>query len=101
MNARDAEMRKRIEDLVESVRDDHTRSHQLFQYVWSMMCVRRGLMRVLREITTIDGRVQLLLEEVKTGQRRLVSRPDDLDLEIEGLAVQALARILATQSRAG
>ena len=101
MNARDAEMRKRIEDLVESVRDDQTRSHQLFQYVWSMMCVRRGLMRVLREVTTIDGRVQLLLEEVKTGQRRLVSRPEELDLEIEGLAVQALARMLATQSRVG
>ncbi len=101
MNAHDAEMRRRIETLVESVRDDRTRSHQLFQYVWTMICVRRGLMRVVREVTSSDGTVQLLVEEAKTGQRRLVSRPDELDAEIEGLAVQALARLLSGAPRGG
>lgn len=93
MNGDETAIRHRIASLVESVKDDRTRSNQLFQYVWSMMCVRRGLMRVVREVRT-GGGLQLVLEEVKTGQRRLISRPDELDAEIEGLAVQALARIL-------
>jgi len=85
---------------VESIKDDRVRSHQLFQYVWSMICVRRGLMRVVREERT-EGSLLVLLEEVKTGHRRLVSRPAELDGEMEGLAVQALARILADKKRTG
>lgn len=93
LNQHEWEMRQRIETLVESVRDDQARSRQLFHYVWTMICVRRGLMRVVREVRTRDG-VQLVLEEVKTGQHRLVSRPVELDHEVEGLAVQALTKIL-------
>jgi hypothetical protein len=84
---------------VESVKDDRVRSHELFNYVWTMICVRRGLMRVVRELHTRDG-AQLVVEEVKTGQHRLVIRPPELDSEVEGLAVQALARILAADRRA-
>ena len=80
--------------LVESVKGDRVRSNQLFQYVWTMMCVRRGLMRVVREVDTSDSK-QFLLEEVRTGQHRVIARPRELDGEVEGLAVQALARILA------
>ena len=93
LNRRELEMRQRIETLVESVKDDQTRSKQLFHYVWTMICVHRGLMRVVREVRTRGG-IQLVLEEVKTGQHRLVSRPVELDHEVEGLAVQALTKIL-------
>lgn len=86
-------MRSRIQLLMESVKDDPVRSSELFQYVWTMICVRRGLMRIVREIRSRDG-AQLVLEEVKTGHHRLIARPAELDSEIEGLAVQALARIL-------
>jgi hypothetical protein len=87
------EVRQRINTLVEAVQDDHLRSQQLFNYVWTMICVRRGLMRVVREVRSHDG-TQVVLEEVRTGRNRLVSRPRELDGEIEGLAVQALAKIL-------
>jgi hypothetical protein len=93
LNGSEVEVRRRIASLVESVKDDRARSHELFHYVWSMICVRRGLMRVVREVSTEGGR-QLVLEEVRSGQHRIVSRPADLDAEIEGLAVQALSRIL-------
>jgi hypothetical protein len=93
MNASDREVRSRIQLLVESVKDDPVRSSELFQYVWTMICVRRGLMRVVREIRTRDGS-QIVLEEVKTGHHRLIARPPELDTEVEGLAVQALTRIL-------
>lgn len=93
-------MRSRIEALVESVRDDRGRSQQLFQYVWTMMCVRRGLMRVVEEVHT-GGASQVVLEEVQTGRRRLVSRPEELDTEMEALAVQALSSILSESKRAG
>jgi hypothetical protein len=58
-----------------------------------MICVRRGLLRVVREVNLV-GKVQVVLEEVKTGRQRLVSKPKEMDSEIEGLAVQALTRIL-------
>lgn len=93
LNQHERDVRQRIETLVESVRDDHARSRQLFHYVWTMICVHRGLMRVVREVRTREG-TQLVLEEVKTGQHRLVSRPVELDREVEGLAVQALTKIL-------
>jgi hypothetical protein len=93
LNHHELEMHQRIETLVESVRDDQTRSRQLFHYVWTMICVHRGLMRVVREVRTREG-IQLVLEEVKTGQHRFVARPVELDHEVEGLAVQALTKIL-------
>lgn len=57
------------------------------------MCVKQGLLRVVGEDS--DGG-QLILEEVRTGRCRRVLRPGDLDPDLEGLAVQALARILNT-----
>ncbi|HLJ67902.1 MAG TPA: hypothetical protein VKX16_11135 [Chloroflexota bacterium] len=93
MNQREAEVKRRIASLVESVEDDQDGSKELFHYVWTMICVRRGLLRVVREVNG-NGRTQLVLEEVRTGQHRIVPRPRGLDSEIEGLAVQALARIL-------
>lgn len=100
MNAEDMEVRHRIAALVESVKDDRLKSHQLFQYVWTMICVRRGLMRVVREVGA-NGATHLLLEEVRSGERRLVARPAGLDADIEGLAVQALTRILNQAGRVG
>lgn len=99
MNGREVEIRRRIATLVESVKDDRVRSHQLFDYVWSMICVRRGLMRVVRVVESNDS-IQLVLEEMKSGRQRLVLRPRELDSEVEGLAVQALTRILADMHRA-
>ncbi len=93
VNGHELEVRQRIHDLVESVRDDQVRSQQLFHYVWTMICVRRGLMRVVREVRSQNG-MQVVLEEVKTGQHRLVVRPRELDHEVEGLAIQALSKIL-------
>jgi len=100
MTASDGETRARITQLVESVRSDRDRSNELFHYVWTMICVRRGLMRVVRE-TRAGGRVQLELEEVRSGRTRVVYRPADMDPEIEGLAVDALARILGQDRIAG
>lgn len=93
LNQHEREVRQRIETLVESVKDDQARSQQLFHYVWTMICVHRGLMRVVREVRSREG-IQLVLEEVKTGRHRLVSKPVELDHEVEGLAVQALTKIL-------
>ena len=93
MSPSDLEMKRRIATLVESVEDDQVRSRELFHYVWTMICVRRGLLRTVREVH-LNGRTQVVLEEVKTGRQRLVSKPNEMDSEIEGLAVQALTRIL-------
>lgn len=93
MNQPNIETRRRIATLMESIKDDQTRSYELFHYVWTMICVRRGLMRIVREVPSSDG-ARLVLEEVRTGHQRMVSRPSGLDDEVEGLAVQALARIL-------
>jgi hypothetical protein len=95
MSQTEVEIRRRIATLVESVEDDQVRSRELFHYVWTMMCVRRGLLRIVREERN-NGGVLLVLEEVSTGRHRLVPRPRDMDPDIEGLAVQALARILGT-----
>lgn len=95
MTTHEIEIRRRIASLVESVQDDQDRSQELIQYVWTMMCVQRGLLRVIKRDET-GGHVRLLLEEVHTGRQRLVIRPHQLDDEIEGLAVQALASILGS-----
>jgi hypothetical protein len=93
LNAGEIEVRRRIATLVESIQDDRVRSQELFQYVWTMICVRHGLLRIVREVRS-RSRTQLVLEEVRTGQQRLVWRPEELDRDLEGLAVQALAGIL-------
>lgn len=97
MTVQDVDTRLRIDKLVEAVRHDRTKSRELFQYVWTMMCVRNGLLRVVQESSAGD----LLLEEVRTGSLRAVSRPVDLDGDIEALAVQALARLLKEGRRPG
>ena len=94
MNGNEREVQRRIATLVESVEGDRVRSSQLFEYVWSMMCVHRGLMRVLYEVRGRES-TQLVLEEVRTGRSRRIVRPAELDSEVEGLAVQALSRILS------
>lgn len=96
----DGERQARISEFVESVRNDRDRSNELFHYVWTMICVRRGLMRVARE-TRVSGRVQLVLEEVRTGRTRVVYRPPELDPDIEDLAIDALARMLGQDQLAG
>lgn len=95
VNYTDSEIRYRIANLVESVQDDKSRSQELFHYVWTMMCVKQGLMRVVRE-DRCHGTLRIVLEEIKTGRQRIVSRPRDMDDDVEGLAVQALARILGS-----
>lgn len=94
MRSSEIEIRQRIATFVESIQNDQHRSQELFHYIWAMICVRRGLMRVVREINMHDG-TQLVMEEVRTGRHRFVARPRGLDSEVEGLAVQALARILS------
>jgi hypothetical protein len=89
----DRDVHQRIGLLVESLKDDPVRANELFRYAWTMICVQRGLLRVIREIGTRDG-VQLVLEEVSTGNRRVVSRPPGLEPELEPLAIRALARIM-------
>lgn len=99
MNRQEVDIRQRINSLVEAVQADRARSYEFFGYIWTMMCVRRGLMRVVSETTTANE-IQLVVEEVRTGHHRLVARPLELDVEIETLAVQALTRILRSTRRA-
>jgi hypothetical protein len=89
----DSDLLYRIALLVESIKDDRRRTNELFQYVWTLICVRRGLMRVIRVVHGETSR-QLIVEEIQTGRLRIVASPPELDAEVEGLAVQALARIL-------
>jgi hypothetical protein len=89
-------MHERIGLMVEALKGDQSRSSDLFQYLWSMMCVRRGLLRVVREVPSRDG-TQLILEEVATGNHRFVARPPQLEPELETLAVQALSRMLESR----
>lgn len=98
LNEYSSDIKQRITDVVESAKEDGGRSAEFFGYVWTMMCVKRGLMRVIDEIP--DGStMQLLVEEVRTGHHRLVARPRGVDRDIEGLAVQALDRILNSSYR--
>jgi hypothetical protein len=93
----DTELYHRIALLIESVKDDRLRTNQLFRYIWTLICVRRGLMRVVRVVQGAESR-QLVVEELQTGRMRIVACPSGLDAEVEGLAVQALARILSDVS---
>jgi hypothetical protein len=87
------QIQARIGLMVEAMKDDPSMSTELFQYLWSMLCVRRGLLRVVREVASRDG-TQLVLEEISTGNCRFVARPAHLEPELEGLAVQALASMV-------
>ena len=100
MSAAEYDLRGRISHLLQSIEGDKSRSNELFHYLWTMMCVRRGLMRVVREFPVLETR-KIVLEEIKTGRERQVSRPEDLDPEIENLAVEALARIIGEMKLAG
>lgn len=99
MNQEDLDIHRRITALVESLRDDREQSGELFNYVWTMMCVRRELMTVVGEIRS-GSRSKIIVEDGK-GNRRSVIRPLGLDGEVESLAVQALDHILATARKAG
>ena len=52
------------------------------------------LLVTMHHIISDGWSIGLLLEEVRSGQQRIVSRPRGIDADLEGLAVQALARIL-------
>lgn len=84
--------RRKIDGLLQSVQNDRARSNSLFQYLWTVMCVDRGLLRVVEERS--QGDEFLIVEEAGTGRRRRVPRPCQLDAYTEGLAVQALSRLI-------
>jgi hypothetical protein len=84
--------RRKIDGLLQSVQDDRARSNSLFQYLWTVMCIDRGLLRVVEERS--QGGEFLIVEEAGTGRRRRVARPCQLDAYTEGLAVQALSRLI-------
>jgi hypothetical protein len=94
------ELRRRIALLVEEMQGDHHRSHELFNYAWTMLCIEQNLMRVVRETWAHDTKC-LVVEEVRSGRQHLVVRPSGLDAELEPLAVQALSHILSANRRAG
>jgi len=99
LNQEELDIRRRIGALVESLRDDREQSGELFEYVWTMMCVRRGLMTVVGEIRS-GSRTKIIVEDGE-GNRRSVVRPIGMDGDVESLAVQALDHILATTRKAG
>lgn len=84
--------RRRIDRLVESVGRDRDQSNQLFQYVWTMVCVQRGLLRLVDKDPNEDGLLEV--EEVRTGRIRTILRPRDLDAQTERLAVLALSQMI-------
>jgi hypothetical protein len=100
LNSAEHDLRGRISHLLQSIEDDTSRSNEVFHYLWIMTCVRRGLMRVVREFSTLEAR-HVVLEEIRNGRQRLVAKPVGLDPEIETLAVEALARILGEIKLAG
>lgn len=94
MSEADGSLRARIASVVQGAEGDRTRTQDLFQYAWTMVCVQRGLMRVVREMTANDSS-QLVVEEVRSGRLRMVAKPQGLDADVERLAVEAMATILA------
>ena len=86
------QIQARIGLMVEAMKDDPSMSTELFQYLWSMLCVRRGLLRVVREVASRDG-FNSCSRNV-TGNRRFVARPAHLEPEPGGAAVQALASMV-------
>jgi hypothetical protein len=93
----DATLHDRIVMLVDSASDNRASTDQFFTYAWTMLCVRRGLMRVVREVSS-NNRTHLIVEEARTGRLRVAVKPGGLDDDTEALAVQAFADML---SRAG
>lgn len=94
----DSQIRERMALLLESVAGDVARSDQLFQYVWSMVCVQHGLLRIVRKVD-LDDTMQIVLEEVKTGNTRVVAKPHGIDDDVEVLAVRALDGILNAENK--
>jgi hypothetical protein len=91
------DVQMRIARLVDEGHQDRKRARDLFSYAWVMLCVRQGLMRVTREVS-FGGETQLVVEETRTGNQRLVRRPRGLDADIEQLAVQAMGSMLGERN---
>jgi hypothetical protein len=90
------DLQRRIDDLLESVKGDRRAADELFQYTWTMVCVQRGLMRVVDEMR-LEDRPQLVVEEVRSHRQHVVYRPIGIDPDVEKLAVSALARLLGSR----
>ena len=71
MTAAPGTVQERIALLVSRIQDDRARSSELFNYTWTMLCVRRGLMRVVRETWVADTK-QLVVEETRSGRQHIV-----------------------------
>lgn len=100
MSGRHADLQHQIATVVEHAQEDPRRAHDLFNYAWTMVCVQRGLMRVVREIP-VSGACQVVVEEIRSGRQRLVVKPLGLEGDVERLAVEAMARILAGPGSGG
>jgi hypothetical protein len=94
MTGCDATIHSRIASMVEQAEVDPSHAHDLFNYTWTMVCVQRGLLRVVSEAPATLP-YQIVVEEVRSGRHRLVAKPQGLDGDVEQLAVKAMARILA------
>lgn len=90
----DAAIRKRIATVVDQAQGDPQHAHDLFNHTWTMVCVQRGLLRIVREVPATHP-CQIVVEEVRSGRYRLVAKPPGLDGDVEQLAVEAMSRILA------
>lgn len=93
------DLRRRIAWVLDSAHQSRHGSHQLFDYLWSMICVESGLLKVVGSDQGIAGSV--ILEEARSGNQRVIRRPHGLDPEVENLGIQALRRILTHRHRAG
>jgi hypothetical protein len=83
------DVRRQIATALDGLRLDRDGSKTLFEYVWTIMCIRRGLLIIVDE-----DRDYVLVEEQSTGRRRRVARPVALDAQTEGLAVEALSHLI-------
>lgn len=94
MNECGSAIRGRIARVVEQAQGEPRHAHDLFNYTWTMVCVQRGLLRIVREVPATHP-CQIVVEEVRSGRYRLVAKPPGLDGDVEQLAVEAMSRILA------
>lgn len=94
MTVCDATIRGQIASVVDQAQADPRRAHDLFNYTWAMVCVQQGLLRIVREVPAAHS-PHIVVEEVRSGRHRLVAKPTGLGGDVEQLAIQAMARILA------
>ncbi len=87
-------IRVRIAAVVQQAELDARHAHDLFNYTWAMVCVEQGLLRIVKDLPAA-GPGQIVVEEVRSGRHRVVTKPLGLDGDVERLAVGAMARILA------